>query len=145
MPQAPGSKTGLDYSRIKQTLGTTGLQQENAQLFQVLSQLIDGTRIFQGFIEQQFPQLDGSLNTLFAFVTGIINELNFVRNNSKYSISLANVRAQLLPSQVATPVTFDTVIFDDGLMQSSESTITLNANGQYLINITCSFGQESIT
>lgn len=133
MPQPAGSKIGPDYARLKTTLANSKEQTENNALHQTILGLIDGVKIFQGFVSGVFNTVNGSLSSLFDTILAIQQEL-VLRNSTKYSISLGNEGTQTLPDSDETVVRFDNPIFDDGLMQTSPTEITVNASAQYLIS-----------
>lgn len=118
MPVPPKAKTGYDYSTVKQTLNSSDLQKRDNNTFQSIRALIEGAEKFQGFVDNQFPQLDGSTSSLLNAVREIQEEL-LDRQNTKYDISLSNIVPQSIPGTVETVITFDTEILNDGLLWDS--------------------------
>ena len=134
MPKPPGSRTGYDYSSVKQTLNSSSLQKQDNNAFQTLAALIEGAETFQGFIDTQFPTLDGSLSSLYNAVKEIQEEL-LERQNSKYELSLTNSIAQLIPSSIETVITFDTAVLNDGLLwdEAVPSEVKINRHAYWQI------------
>lgn len=115
MPVPPKAKTGYDYSSVKQTLNSSDLQKRDNNTFQSIHALIEGAEKFQGFVDDEFPLLDGSTSSLLNAVREIQAEL-LDRQNTKYDISLSNITPQSIPGTVETVIEFDTEILNDGLL-----------------------------
>lgn len=116
MPLPAGAKTGPDYSRLKSSLASSKTQTSNNALYQTILSLIDGVKTFQGFVSSNFNSFSGNLSDLFDTILLIIKELS-ERNSAKFAGSWQNSAAQVVPDITDTDLEFDTIIFDDGIIQ----------------------------
>lgn len=132
MPVPPGAKTGYDYSATRQVHNSSDLQRKDNNTWQTIRNLIDGAEKFQGFVDNQFPQLDGSTSSLLNAVQEIQAVLQD-RQNSKYTLSITNSEAISIPPFEETQVSFDTDELNDGLMHWKPDEVRVNDNAAWQI------------